>query len=484
MSVLDHLIPKEVFYYFEQISNIPRGSGNEKAVSEYLVEFAKSNCLEYIQDKYLNVIIKKPGTPGYEKSQPVILQGHMDMVCEKNRDTIHDFENDALVLRVDGDYISAEGTTLGADNGIAVAYALAVLASNDLAHPPIEAVFTTDEEVGMNGASGLDMSKLTARRLINMDSEEEGKLLVSCAGGMKAAIHLPTKYETINSGKVAYTIQVRGLKGGHSGTDIDKQRANSNKLIGRLLSILYKKFSINIATISGGAKDNAIPREADATICINPSDLPDIKTVINDFQSICINEFKKCDLDINIGLIEASQPIKIFDLETTKKVIDILVLIPNGILNMSLDIEGLVESSNNIGVVSTLDNEVVFTCAVRSSVSTRKEQIKNQLEHLSDLVGAKLTIKGEYPAWEYKEQSKLREVFIEVHNKMYHKAPEIEAIHAGLECGLFAQKIPDIDMISIGPEMADVHTPDERLSISSTARTWEYLIEVLKALKD
>ena len=483
MSILENLRPKEVFNYFEQISNIPRGSGNEKRISDYLVEFAKSKGLEYIQDDYLNVIIKKPGTIGYENSASVIIQGHMDMVCEKNSDKTHDFEKDPITIIIEGDYIKADRTTLGADNGIAVAYMLTILSSDDMQHPPIEALFTTDEEVGMNGAYALDTSKLTGRLLINVDSEDEGKLLVSCAGGMKATLHLPIKLENNISDKMAYTIKIRGLKGGHSGSEIDKQRANSNKLIGRVLSALYENFEFNLVDLSGGAKDNAIPREADATIVARISDVSSVRKITNKLQNIYKNEFKKCDSEIKVEVAETQKPQKIFDLESTKKVIDTLMLIPNGISYMSLDIEGLVESSTNIGVVRTLESEVTFTSAIRSSVSTRKDEIKNQMQHLSNLIGGSLTIRGEYPAWEYNPNSKLREVFVEVYNEMYSKAPEIEAIHAGLECGLFAKKMPGIDMISLGPNMADVHTPDEKLSISSTARIWDYLTEVLKSLK-
>lgn len=481
--ILENLKPEKVFYYFEEISNIPRGSGNEKEISDYLVTFAKLHKLEYIQDKFLNVIIKKCGSKGYENSPCVIIQGHIDMVCEKNNSKKHDFKKDPIKLVIDGDYIRADGTTLGADNGIAIAYNLALLSSNDIEHPPIEALFTTDEEVGMNGAYALDARQLSGKMLLNIDSEEEGKLFVSCAGGLRATIHLPIVFENAPIDKQAFSIKLRGLKGGHSGSEIDKQRANSNKLMGRILSCIYKNFDINLSNINGGAKDNAIPREADVIIFAKEKDEESIKNIIKELEKIYINEFRNCDTDISIVFNKVENPEKVFSNDLFEKVIDTLILIPNGIQTISLDIKGLVESSTNIGVVRTDDKEITFTSAVRSSVGTRKDEIKNQLQHLANLIDGNLTVKGEYPAWEYNPTSKLREIFLKVYKNMYNKEAEIEAIHAGLECGLFAKKIPDIDMISFGLDIQDAHTPDEKMSISSTQRTWDYLKSILKELK-
>lgn len=479
---IDELQPKEVISYFSEICKIPHGSGNEKAISDYLVRFAKQHNLYYFQDKENNIIIKKSGTKGYENSEPVILQGHMDMVCEKNNDTIHDFLNDPIKLIVDGDFLRADGTTLGGDNGIAVAYSLAILASNDIEHPPLEVLITTNEEVGMDGANALNAKLLNGKKLINIDSEEEGYFLVSCAGGMRGTIHLPISYKDVKNDLNAYIVKVKGLKGGHSGMEIIKQRANANKLMGRILSRLNENDNINIANISGGAKDNAIPREAHALI-LTKEDNANLLKLINILQDEFMYEFKKCEESVIIELEKTNLPQKMFDNETTKKVIDILVLIPNGIQAMSLDIDGLVETSTNVGVVETKADEVIFTSAVRSCVSTRKYQVQNQLKHLCDVVGATLTIKGAYPAWEYKDNSQLREVFQNVYKKMYGKEAIIQAIHAGLECGLFSEKMPDCDMISFGPDMFDVHTPDEKVSISSVNRCWEFLKEVLKELK-
>ncbi len=480
--MIENLQPKEVFYYFEQITQIPHGSGDEKRISDYLVNFAKENSLEYIQDESLNVIIRKKGTKGYENSPSIIIQGHMDMVCEKNNDKIHDFKKDSLSLIVDGDYIRADRTTLGADDGIAVAFSLALLASKDIAHPPLEAVFTVDEEVGMNGAYALDTSCLKSKMLINIDSEEEGKILVSCAGGMKATIHIPVEFEDTDLNKIAFSIEIKGLKGGHSGSDIDKQRANSNKLMGRILYRLIKNYDIDLAQINGGAKDNAIPREAFATITLKPENEQSIKEIIQELEKIFINEFKNSDNGLKIEFKKADIPQKVFTATSAKNIINTLILIPNGIQSMSLDIDGLVESSTNIGVVQTLNNEVVLTSAIRSSIGTKKDAIKTELEILANLVNGELTIKGEYPAWEYNPNSNLRKIFINTYKQMYNKDIKVEAIHAGLECGLFAKKMPDVDMISFGPDMENVHTPNERLSISSVARTWEYLKKILSSL--
>lgn len=480
--MIENLQPKEVFYYFEQITQIPHGSGDEKRISDYLVNFAKENNLEYIQDESLNVIIRKKGTKGYENSPSVIIQGHMDMVCEKNNDKVHDFKKDALSLIVDGDYIRADRTTLGADDGIAVAFNLALLASKDIVHPPLEAVFTVDEEAGMNGAYALDTSCLKSKMLINIDSEEEGKILVSCAGGMKATIHIPVEFEDVALDKIAFSIEIKGLKGGHSGSDIDKQRANSNKLIGRVLYRLIKNYDIDLAQINGGVKDNAIPREAFATITLKPENEQSIKEIIQELEKIFINEFKNSDNGLKIEFKKADMPQKVFTATSAKNIINTLILIPNGIQSMSLDINGLVESSTNIGVVQTLDNEVVLTSAIRSSIGTKKDAIKTELEILANLVNGELTIKGEYPAWEYNPDSNLRKIFTDIYKQMYNKDIKVEAIHAGLECGLFAKKMPDVDMISFGPNMENVHTPNEKLSISSVARTWEYLKKILSSL--
>lgn len=483
-SILKDQEPKLVFQFFEELSGIPRCSGDEKAVSDYLVNFAKVRNLEVIQDKALNVIIKKPGTPGYENAPAVILQGHMDMVCEKNKGTVHDFGKDPIKLRVKDDMLYATETTLGADNGIAIAFALAILASYDIPHPPLEVLITTEEEAGMGGAVALDFANLKGRLLINMDSEEEGQLLVSCAGGIRTRQILPITWEDADKKGVAYAIQIRGLKGGHSGMEINKGRGNSNKILGRILNDLDSAFDFDILEISGGSKMNAIPREADVVILIDPRYNAQLENKINEWNSILNNEFRASDPEIQVQLEKYEEPItRVFTEETKKKAIASLALIPNGVQTMSMEIEKLVESSTNLGVVTTYKDEITFESAVRSSVRSLKYNIVNQSKMAAQVLGCTFEAKNDYPEWAYNPDSKLRTVFERVYKDKYGKDPEIIAIHAGVECGLFKEKMEDLDMISFGPDMYDVHTPNEHLSIPSTQRTWEYLLAVLKELK-
>ncbi len=476
-NILDGLNPELVFKYFEEICQIPHGSGNEKAISDYLKRFGENLGLETIQDESLNIIIKKPATPGYENCPGVILQGHMDMVCEKNKDTNHNFETDPLKLRVDGDFIYASGTTLGADNGIAVAMGMAVLSSDNLAHPALEVLITTDEEAGMSGAMALDGSNLSGEYIINLDSEEEGYLLVSCAGGVTATSSLNSQYTAIDTNKQALLVEIKGLLGGHSGMDIIKQRANSNILMGRLLNLLCVDFEL--ASVSGGSKNNAIPREAEAIIVVDKANVEKAKRCIEEINDLFKNEFSTFDPNLSIICSETVVD-KVFTCDTKNNVIKLLNLIPNGIQTMSMDIAGLVQSSTNLGVVSTTDNEVNFECAVRSSVSTLKEDITNKMELLVTNLGGKLVLESDYPAWEYVRDSKLENICIDVYEKLTGKKPIIMAIHAGLECGLLLDKLPHAQAISLGPDMFEVHTPNEHLSISSTKNTWEYLVEILK----
>lgn len=481
-NILKNLEPSKVFEYFEEITRIPHGSGSEKAISDYLVAFAKANGLKVIQDNNLNVIIKKSATPGYEKSPTVILQGHMDMVCEKNGDTVHDFEKDPLKLRIVEDMIYATGTTLGADNGIAVAMGLAIFASKNISHPALEFLVTTEEETGMGGAMGLDPKNIDGRLLINIDSEEEGKLLVSCAGGVRETISLPIEWATPGKNLVAYKLKLRGLKGGHSGAEIDLGRGNSNKLMGRVLQDL--KFDYSIVAIDGGSKMNAIPREMDATILIAASEAENLHSKLNHWQEIFKNEFKVSDPNITLSaeIIEKSID-KVFSKATSEKAVNLLSLIPNGIQTMSMEIKGLVQSSTNLGVVTTAGDEVTYQSAVRSSIRTLKEDILVTSKIIAEALGAKFETQSDYPDWQYDADSKLRKVFQDVYKKLYDVDPEITAIHAGVECGLFKEKFGEIDMISFGPNLYDVHTPEEHMSISSVKNTWDYLIEVLKALK-
>jgi dipeptidase D len=482
-KVLKELEPCKVFEYFEAISNIPRGSGNEKEISDYLVSFAKERNLEVIQDKELNVIIKKNATKGYENSPAVILQGHMDMVCEKNLDKEHDFLKDPISLIVDGDFISADGTTLGGDNGIAVAYMLAILDSNIIEHPPLEVFITTNEEVGMDGAIGVDASNFNGKYFINLDSEEEGEFLVSCAGGLKTYIELPIKWEQKDG--IPIKIMVKGLKGGHSGSEIHQNRGNSNKILGRLLFELSKQVDIHVVEIFGGSKDNAIPREAYANLIVAENDINKLEEIIEDTSKIIKNEYKTSDHNLTIVVDKQTESTKdrVISKDTLDNLLFLLLNVPSGVQTMSFDIEDLVESSLNLGVVATKEETIKFTISVRSSVGSLKELIQQQLELFAKKTNSNFVVTGQYPEWEYRSESKLREIFIKTYEDMYGKKPLIKAIHAGLECGVLDKKIEGLDMISLGPNMYDVHTPDERLSISSTKRTWEFVLNVLKNIR-
>ncbi|MCR5516879.1 MAG: aminoacyl-histidine dipeptidase [Lachnospira sp.] len=483
MGILTGLEPAKVFYYFEEITKIPHGSRDTKKISDYLVGFAKEHNLKYIQDELNNVIIFKEASKGYENADSVIIQGHMDMVCEKEDDCDIDFSKDPLRLEVNDGIISAKGTTLGGDDGIAVAYALAILDDETILHPALEVVITVDEEIGMLGAADLDTTPLKSKMMINIDSEDEGILLASCAGGMTATVHLPIAKETLKAKKA--TVVVDGLVGGHSGVEINKGRANANKLVGRVLYALSKEFNFKLVSIKGGLKDNAIPRASKAELAFDAStDMNAVKACLAEFEAIFKHEFKTTDAGVKVSLVdEVETEVSAFDKASTTKVITALMNLPLGIQRMSFDIEGLVQTSLNLGILETKEEEVALSYSVRSSVASESKDLYNQLESLASALGGCVTSMGEYPAWEYKEDSKLREVMVESFKRQYGHDPEIQAIHAGLECGLFAGKIEGLDAVSFGPDMKDVHTPNESMDVASVKRTWDYLVDVLASLK-
>ncbi|MEQ3337936.1 aminoacyl-histidine dipeptidase [Clostridium butyricum] len=485
MKKIENVKFDRIFYHFEQISKIPRGSGNEKAISDYLLDFGKSLGLECIQDAALNIIIKKPASIGYENAPAVIIQGHMDMVCEKNSDKEHDFEKDPINLVVKGDYIYADRTTLGADDGIAVAYAMTLLEDNTIEHPAIEVLLTTDEEAGMSGAMALQPHYINGKIVLNLDSEEEGKLLVSCAGGIRTKSILPIEWIDKKNDTIAYNIVIRGLKGGHSGMEIHLGRGNSNKLMGRLLKNIDKELDFNLVSLNGGSKNNAIPRESSSIITISQKDerkLLDIKRRVCEELK---NEFSKKDPNLRVHLLEVEESVdRVFSDDSTKKAVNLLYMYPNGVNTVSSDIQGLTESSTNLGVVTTLENSIEYDSTARSSVSSLKDEIVTRSKCITEILGGKLVTESSYPEWPYKTDSKIREVCKDVYERMYEKTPEIVAIHAGVECGLFKEKLGnDVDMISFGPDIIDIHTPNEHISISSVERCYEYLLEVLKEIK-
>ncbi len=484
MGILSNLEPKSVFHYFEEICAIPHGSSNTKAISDYCVNFAKAHGLNYIQDDSDNVIIFKNGTAGYEQSAPVILQGHLDMVCEKDSDINIDFSKDGLTLQLRDDTITAKGTTLGADDGIAVAYALAILASEDIPHPPLEVIFTSDEEMGMLGAAALDCSALRSRIMLNMDSEEEGYLLVSCAGGIRVNANLSLEREDASG--IMVDIKLSGLMGGHSGVEIDKGRANACKLLGRTLYRLYNDFQFRIISIGGGLMDNAIPREASAQILLSEdADLFGLENTVRELNEIYNREYQLTDSNIKLEIYNKKPAASDYAMsaDTTSKVITALVCLPNGIQRMSSDIKDLVQTSLNLGILSSTDTDVIYSFAVRSSVESEKEELVGRIKCLIEALGGTISCSGDYPAWEYRKDSPLRELMIKIYEEQYGNKPIVQALHAGVECGLLSGKLPGLDCVSFGPDIKDAHTPKESLNTDSALRMWKYLLEILKRLK-
>ena len=480
MAVLENCEPKRVFHYFEEICKIPHGSGNTRQISDYLVQFAKNHDLKYIQDEMNNVVIYKPGTAGYENAPTVIVQGHMDMVCEKRPDVDHDFTKDGLNLSVEGDYVSANGTTLGGDDGIAVAYGLALLESDTIAHPPLEVFITVDEEIGLLGAVGFDCSVLKGRRFINLDSEAEGSLWISCAGGLSGISHIPVTRLEAKGEKL--TVKISGLMGGHSGAE---NRANANSLLGKFLHGLDAKAGYELISVQGGQKDNAITRESIAELLTVKENVEAVKEYAASMQTAWREEYTGTDEGITVTVTEeGEQDAKVLHPTSKEKVVFFLVNVPYGVQKMSGTIKGLVETSTNIGILKTSENEVLGSSSIRSSVETARDALSDKIEYLTEFLSGEYERQGVYPAWEYRKDSPLRDKMVEVYEEMYGQKPNVVAIHAGLECGLFYKKMEGLDCVSLGPDMKDIHTSEEVLSISSTERVWKYLVKVLGALKD
>lgn len=472
------LEPANVFGYFEDICAIPHGSHNTKQISDYLVEFAKENGLKYIQDEANNVILFGEGTCGMEDHKPVILQGHMDMVCDKDPGVTLNMTTDGLDVTHDDQYVFAKGTTLGGDDGIAVAYGLALLADKTIPHPPLEIIITVDEEVGLLGANVIDLSALKGRTMINLDSEDEGIFTVSCAGGAHAVISLPVERKPVYGPCIR--LSVSGLQGGHSGAEIHKNRANANKVMGEFMSRIQNLMPLCLTSFSGGSKDNVIPHTCQATLVAMGIQLERINAIAETLQAEIREKYDEPEASIQAFDVDALGGNSL-STESTAKVIGMLCAVPNGVQAWSRDIEGLVQTSLNLGIVK-LGERLTATFSVRSSVNAEKQELLEQLKTIASFYEAAFTIGGEYPAWEFRKDSRLRDTMIQVYKEMFHKDPEVLAIHAGLECGLLCEKLPDLDCISIGPQMHDIHTSREKLDIASTKRTWEFLLAVLKAL--
>lgn len=480
--VLKGLEPESVFRHFEALTQIPRESGNEAAVASFLEQFAMDLGLDVIKEPSNNIIITKPATPGYENAKTVILQGHTDMVCVKLDTLEFDFDKEPIPLVVEGDWIKTKGTTLGADNGIAVAMAMSILESKTLEHPKLVALFTTAEETGMDGVMALDPDHVKGDVLINLDSEEEGTLLASCAGGVNNITEVDVK-RIDNPNPLAYQLVISGLAGGHSGIEIGKNRANAIKLMGRTLSIFKAHFPFALYEIHGGEKMNAIAKRCEMKFTIDSYDRYLMEELVESIEVTFKTEYEVSDPDIKLTLASCDAPETVFDPLSSDAIEKLLRLTPFGVYTMSAGMPGLVESSNNLGVLEQKGDIIKLTNAVRSSVRSKKQELNEVMALICEAVGGRNTLIADYPEWPFKVNSEIRDLMKETYKALYDKELKVDAIHAGLECGFLKEKVGDIDMISLGPNMHDVHTPFERLSISSTARTYAFLTEVLKRIK-
>lgn len=481
MRILENLEPQDVFYYFEEICKIPHGSGNTGQISDYLKAFADEHGLYCRQDELNNIIMIKEASKGYEDHEPVLLQGHMDMVAVKDADCTIDMTKDGLQLEILGDRLTAKGTSLGGDDGIAVAFALALLAGEEYRHPRIELILTVDEEVGMEGATGLTVDDLTAKRMINLDQEEEEIFITGCAGGARIDIRKKTETEQVKG--VLCKLKISGLQGGHSGQEINKERGNAICLMGRLLAALQEKTPIYLKEVNGGTADNAIPNEVCAEIVVTEW-TEDIAAFMEEKFCGLKAEFAgkedglKCELQV--GAEDAL--IEVCNRKDSEQWIHLLNVIPHGVIANSVKMKGLVETSLNPGILNVSAVEGMVSTSVRSSNAAAKEALINQLKSLAALCDATVGIRGDYPGWDYDPDSPLREKMVTIYEEMYGVKPQIEAIHAGLECGIFQSKIPGLDCVSIGPDMQDIHTTRETLSIPSVQRVWKFLLKVLESL--
>ncbi len=480
---LEQLEPKRVFYYFEEIAKIPHGSGNIEQISNYLVSFAKEHELEYIQDANKNVIIIKEATKGYEDQPAIILQGHMDMVAVKTPECTKDMMTEGLDLEVVGDEVYAKNTSLGGDDGIAVAYALAVLEDDKLQHPRIEVIITVDEETGMTGAKEVDLSNLHGKRMINIDSEEEGFLLVGCAGGATLNGSFSFSYQEQNG--ILVDIVLSGLKGGHSGVEIDKERGNALYLLARLLRMIKEEVHFSLVSFQGGEKDNAIPLYSTAQILVPEEEYANFEAVFQAKSDVLKNEYISKEATMILESTARNQQNQlVLEAHSFEKFLQWMQIMPNGVQSMSGAIKELPETSLNMGILSISKETMKYTISVRSSIASAKKELVEKVKTICEMFGSQIMVKNEYPAWEYKADSPLRDQMCSLYKKMYQKDMQVLMIHAGLECGLLSEKIEGLDCVSIGPDMQDIHTPRERLNISSTKRVWEFLVAFLQNKDD
>jgi len=480
--ILSNIEPQAVWSHFEALNAVPRPSKKEEKVIQFIKDFGKSLNLEVLSDAVGNVVIKKPATAGMEDRKTVILQSHLDMVHQKNNGTVFDFDKEGIRMIVKGDWIHADGTTLGADNGLGVASAMALLSSSDIPHPALEALFTIDEETGMTGAAELDGSMLTGEILLNLDTEDDDELTVGCAGGID--ITGTGSYATMTPAKdfQSFQISIKGLSGGHSGMDIDKGLGNANKLMNRLLYQLDKHIDIQIASINGGGLRNAIPRESTADVCINPSDQGAFDAIVGKTRDTLTAEHLTTDPSFTLFVTDISTPDEVMDPIFQTRFLQTVYALPNGIYRMSPDIKGLVQTSNNVSRIQVDDGRYRIACLTRSSADTEKDDLSDAIESTLSLLGAKVTMDGEYPGWTPDPSSDILKIMEPLYVEMFDEQPKVKACHAGLECGILLRHLPKVDMISFGPNIRGAHSPDERAQISSTQKYWKYLLETLQRI--
>jgi dipeptidase D len=479
-NILGSLKPEVVWNHFEEICNYPRPSRKEDKIASYVVSVGKRNNLETLRDEFGNVLIRKPAVPGKENLTPVVLQGHLDMVAEKNNDVKHDFIKDPITPYIDGDWVKAKGTTLGSDNGIGVAAALAVLESKDIDHGPLEAVFTLDEETGLFGAQALKPGFLKSSILLNLDSEEDGTLYIGCAGGQNTIAKIKYNQKDVPGNTFAIELKVTGLKGGHSGLDIITGRGNAIKLIVRLLHELNYIFGIRLVNINGGSKHNAIPRECSAVIRAAKKSKEDVLNYVESYNQIVKSELASVEHNLNVTAVEIKSRAKVIDKSSSANLVNSLYAVPNGVIKMSADIEGLVETSTNLAVVVTKSKTIEITLSQRSSVESERNDISNAISSLFNLAKAEVSHVDGYPGWKPNIHSPVLSVLKSVYKDLYGSEPEVKAIHAGLECGIINERYPDMDMISFGPTIIGAHSPDEKVQISTVSKFWDLLVNVLK----
>ncbi len=483
-KTISELEPRKVWHNFYRLTQIPRPSKKEEKAVQFVEQFGKNLGLETIKDSLGNILIRKPATPGMEKKKGIILQAHLDMVPQKNTDKMHDFEKDPIETIIDGEWVRANKTTLGADNGIGAASILSILESDDLSHGPVEALFTVDEETGMTGAFALQPGMLKGDIMLNTDSEDEGELYIGCAGGVDANIRFRYKSISVENKYIPYKIIVKGLKGGHSGLDINLERANSNLLLIRIIWRATFKFRTRLSALNGGDLRNAIPREASAIILVPKNKESEFIDFFNGHVTILKSEYKSVEPEMSITLEKTGMPETVMDEETQNRLISAIYTCPNGVIRMSSDIEGLVETSTNLAIVKTLKGEITIQCLLRSSIDSAKEDLSARIRALFELAGAEVSFSGSYPGWKPNPDSAILKIMKEVYQKKYGKVPEVKAIHAGLECGIIGGIYPDLDMISFGPTIRSPHSPDERVKIDTVQKFWDLMLETLKHVPD